>query len=78
MATPNTIAKVFKNANANTAPHKIGKARCREAKVMHTNWLLSPISAAAINAKLVPAVAEVLAILPEAKASINAWNKCCK
>jgi hypothetical protein len=32
----------------------MGQCRCRAAKVMHTNWLLSPNSAAATKANAVP------------------------
>jgi hypothetical protein len=66
MATPKTTAKVFKKAKAAIAPNKTGIALCLEANVMQTNWLLSPISAAAIRAKLVAAVADSSVKLPVA------------
>jgi hypothetical protein len=65
---------VFKKAKAEMAPSKTGMALCRDASVMHTSWLLSPISAAAINAKLVAAVADISPKLP----LLSNDKKCCK
>jgi hypothetical protein len=42
-------------AKAEMAPMMTGAGRWRAARVMQTNWLLSPISASAISKNVAPA-----------------------
>ena len=67
IATPNTTAKMFKKVKAAIAPSMIGVALCRDARVMQTSWLLSPISAAAISVKLVTDEAKISVVLSEVR-----------
>ena len=50
--TPMVMAMIFNSAKAKQLPIITGSARWRLASIMQTSWLLSPISANKINAKV--------------------------
>ena len=59
---PNNTAKVLSMINATDAPSITGQGRCREASTIHTSWLLSPISANAINEKVDSEIEKILMV----------------